>query len=80
MLENFHIIKATIVRNATTAKVRLTSERFRQSIIIKHNDQFSFLMETAEWWLLTNGFELTGKGESKDGMYFISNTFKKLQK
>ena len=80
-LQNFHIIEVTYLKPTNTlgSRVKLTSHRFEQSIIISFDYECGYSDTTAQKWLLSNGFELIGKAESLKGYFFISSTFKGLK-
>ena len=81
ILPNFHIIEVTYLgpTNNLGSRVKLTSHRFKHSIIISYDYECGWTDSTAQKWLISNGFELIGKAESKNGYFFISSTFKGLK-
>jgi hypothetical protein len=79
-LENFHILEIKFVSCLNGAsKVRISSDRFGESVLIPWNYEFSQSIEIAQNYLEKNGFELVGKGETKIGYAIISTTFKGLK-
>ena len=80
-MENFHIIKVKYLgaNESRGPRVKLESERFKQSILTDYDYNFANTYEIAENWLKANGFELLGKAEGKDCYYIISTTFKPLK-
>lgn len=84
LLQNFHIltIKTLGATNYKPAHVKIISERFEQSIIIpftNHPGASNPATDSAIEWLEKRGHKLIGKGEGKDHMYIISDTFEPLK-
>jgi hypothetical protein len=79
-LQNFHVLEIKFVSTANGAsKVRISSDRFGDSVLIPWDYQFANSFEIAQTYLEKTGFELIGKGETKIGYAIISTTFKKLK-
>lgn len=83
-IENFHILKVKVLgaTNDKPARVKIISERFEQSIIIpftNHPGASSPAIDTAALYLTAKGWVITGKGEGKDLMYLITDTFEPLK-
>lgn len=81
---NFHVIivKAIGATNTEPAKVKIISERFKQSVKIpftNHPGASNPATDSAIEWLENKGHKLLGKGEGKDHMYIISDTFEPLK-
>ncbi len=84
-LPNFHvlIIKAIGATNTEPARVKIISERFKQSIKIPFTNNpgaSNPATDSAMEYLEKIGYELIGKGEGKDHMYIITSTFEPLKK
>ena len=81
-MQNLHIIKTSYLgaTNTQGARIKIYSERFRESVIIPYNYHFNSALDIAIHWLQEKGFEIIGKGEGKENMYIISNTFEPLKK
>jgi hypothetical protein len=84
IIPNFHVLIIKVVGPTDTkpAKVKIISERFKQSIIIpftNHPGASNPATDTALLWLQNKCFDVIGKGEGKDHMYIITNTFKPLK-
>jgi hypothetical protein len=81
-MENLHILKTSYLgaTNTRGARVKIYSERFRQSVVIPYNYRFNNALDIAINWLQSKGFEIIGKGEGKESMYIISTTFEPLKK
>jgi len=81
MLENFHAFKVTGVpaTNDKPYKVKLFSERFRQSVLLDYSSDTPYSFDVAEKYLKENGFEVIGKAEAKDSYIILSTTFKGLR-
>lgn len=87
-LPNYHIliVKTLGATNTQPARVKITSERFKQSVIIwftNEVDSISPTLETAELWLTNRGHNVIGHGEGKDHYYVIcdhvNNSFQPLK-
>jgi hypothetical protein len=80
-LPNVHVIKLTYVgaTNYKGSQVKIQSERFKQTKLISYNRRFDNIAEVAADYLQKMGFEIVAKGESKDGMYLITNTFEPIK-
>lgn len=79
-LENFHVLEIKFVSCSNGAsKVRISSDRFGDSVLIPWNYEFSQSLEIAQNYLEKNGFELIGKGRTKASYIIISTTFKGLK-
>lgn len=84
LLQNFHVltIKVLGATNHNPARVKIISERFRQSITIpftNHPSASSPATDNSIEWLEKRGHKLIGKAEGKDHMYIISDTFEPLK-
>lgn len=79
--KNYHLLKVTYIgpTNYLGSRVKITSERFKQSKTISYDYAFNNALDIAEDWLTKNGFEIVGHGEGKDCYYVISNTFEPLR-
>jgi len=79
-LENFHVLEIKFVSCSNGAsKVRISSDRFGESVLIPWDYSLNHSLEQAQNYLEKNGFELIGKGETKLGYAIISTTFKGLK-
>jgi len=84
-LDNYHIlqVKCLGATNYRPARVKIISERFRQSVIIPFTNDpgaSSPTLHTAQEWLENKGHVIIGKGEGKNCYYIISDTFVSLKK
>jgi hypothetical protein len=82
---NYHIItvKWLGMTNTRPAMVKLTSERFKESITIPFTNEPGESLpeiETAEKWLTENNFDIIGHGQGKDCYHIITDTFEPLKK
>ena len=79
-LPNFHLITAKYIpeSNSRGERIKISSFRFRESITINHDWDYS-VWENAKMWLQKKGFEIIGKGEGKTEWIFISTTFNPLK-
>lgn len=81
-MKNFHLIQVTYMpaTNTLPTRIKLSSARFEQSIIIPYGYNDSHMTETAERYLQEKGFEIVGLCElGKGDMGIITNTFKGLK-
>lgn len=84
LLSNYHIliVKALPATNTKPTRVKIISERFEQSIIIpftNHPGASNPATDSAIEYLEKQGYVLIGKGEGKDHMYIITDTFEPLK-
>ena len=81
-MKNYHIIKVKYLgsTNFKGSRVKLTSDRFNQSVTIPYNYEFNSSYDMAADWLLKHGFEVIGGGEVKGIHIIITNTFEPLKK
>lgn len=82
---NYHVLTASFVSPTDNkpARVKIASERFKQSVIIPYTNEpgaSNPTRDTAIIFLQSIGFEITGQGEGKDKYYLISTTFEPLKK
>lgn len=83
-MENYHIFHISPVHATSTkpARVKIRSERFRDSLIIGYTNEpggNSPARDTAINFLSEKGFVIIGEGESHAGLFLISETFKSLK-
>jgi hypothetical protein len=81
-MENLHILKTSYLgaTNTRGARVKIYSERFRQSVVIPYNYRFNSALDIAINWLQSKGFEIVGKAEGVNNMYVITKTFQPIKK
>jgi len=81
-VQNFHVLKISFIgaTDYKPSRVKIASERFKQSRVIEYNHEFNNTCDIAEDWLRKNGFNLTGHAEGKDCYYVITDTFEPLKK
>lgn len=81
-LSNFHVLKVTYLgaTNTRGSRVKITSERFKQSKTIGYNYEFNNCCDIAQDYLSKNNFVLVGQAEGKDCYYIITSTFEPLNK
>jgi len=79
-LTNTHVLTVSYIgaTNSRGSRVKIRSDRFKQTKIINYDHFYNNTGEIAQAWLESNGFELIAMGEAIDGYYLISNTFKPL--
>lgn len=74
------IVKYVGQTNETPSRVKIISERFKQSITIPYDSDFgNDSCEIAEHWLVSKGFKLISHAEGKGHYYVITDTFKPLK-
>jgi len=79
-IPNFHIliVKAMGATDNKPARVKIISERFKQSITLpytNHTGASNPAIDTALLFITNKGWNIIGKGEGKDHMYLITDTF-----
>lgn len=79
--QNFHILTVKYISqtNALPSRVKIISERFRQSKTIEYDHDFANTLEIAENWIEKNGYKIIGHAEGKNCYYVITDTFKSPQ-
>lgn len=77
MINNYHILTVKYIgaTNFTGSRVKIISERFKESKTIGYDHDFNNSLEVAENWLINHGFNLIGHGEGKDHYYVITDSF-----
>lgn len=85
MITNYHIltVKYLGATNTLPSRVKITSERFNQSIIINYNYSLNSITDMAADYLKKHGHYIIGKAEGKSCDYIIArahnNSFKELK-
>lgn len=78
-MKNYHVLKFKFLAPTDTrgSRIKITSERFESSVTLalKYNDVEPF--DQVIEYLTDREFIIIGKAEGKDGMYIITDTFKK---
>lgn len=79
--QNFHVLKISFVGQTDTkdARVKITSERFKESVTIPFGKNYDNTKDVAINWLDKKGFNIIGAAEGKDWYYIISDTFQSLK-
>lgn len=80
-LTNFHLLVVRYIGATDTkpSKVKIISERFKQSVTVDYNRDCRDSSDVARHWLESNGFEIVGQCEGKTCDYLISSTFEPLK-
>lgn len=78
---NFHILTVKYVgaTNFLGSRVKIISERFKQSITFGYQHEYNNTLDQAKAWLTAHGFEVIGQAEGKDHYYVISTTFEPIK-
>lgn len=78
---NLHvlIVKFLGATNSRGARVKITSERFEDSITISYDYSLNGTLDIATNYLTNKGFTIIGQAEGKDHYYIISSTFEPLK-
>ena len=78
--KNYHIItvKRLGATNTKGARVKITSERFNNTIILPYNCEFDTAKDLAID-KVKDTHDIVGSGETKDSYVLISNTFEPLR-
>lgn len=81
-MKNLHLFKIKYLgpTNFRGSRVRITSERFKESVTIPYDHSANDSVEIAANYLKTAGFEIIGRAEGGITDYLISTTFHKLKK
>jgi len=79
-MKNYHIItvKRLGATNTKGARVKITSERFGDTIILPRNYEFDTIKDIAVD-KLKDTHDIVGSGETKDSYVLISDTFEPLR-
>lgn len=77
MYTNYHILTIKYIgpSNYNGSRIKIISERFKESRTIGYDHEFNNALEGAENWLENHGFNIIGHGEGRDHMYVITDTF-----
>jgi len=80
-MENLHLFRIKYFGPTDTkgSRIRITSERFQQSIIISWDYSACSTTDIAANHLTKLGFDIIGQSEGKTETYLISNTFQSLK-
>ena len=79
-MKNYHIItvKRLGATNTKGARVKITSERFGDTIILPRNYEFDTVKDLAVD-KLKDTHDIVGSGETKDSYVLVSSTFEPLR-
>jgi hypothetical protein len=79
-MKNYHIItvKRLGATNTKGARVKITSERFGDTIILPRNYELDTIKDIAVD-KLKDTHDIVGSGETRDGYVLISDTFEPLR-
>lgn len=81
-IPNFHVLKISFV-GATDhkgARIKIRSDRFKQTVVISYNHEFSRSSDIAADYLSKNGFNIIGKAEGNANFdYLITDTFESIK-
>ena len=61
------------------SRVKISSQRFKQSVIISYDSSKRDIHVMAKDWLIQRGYNITGHGERERGFFIMSDTFKPLK-
>ena len=81
-IPNQHVLIVKYVGQSNTqpSRVKIISERFKQSILIPFEyDHGIDACEITEYWLKEKGFEVIGHAEGRGHYYVITDTFEPLK-
>jgi hypothetical protein len=80
-MKNYHavMVKYLGATNTKGSRVKLTSDRFGQSVVINYDYNMSDIADMAVVWLADHGFDVIGHAETKNGYVIFSGTFKPLR-
>jgi hypothetical protein len=82
--ESLHVLKVKILQwtNTKPRRIKIISERFKQSVIIPFSDEgpeTRHSWQIAKDWLTTRGFVINGHAEGDGHEYLTSETFQPLK-
>ena len=80
-MQNLHAIKVKYLAptDHKGSGFKMTSDRFEQSVTESYNYQYNNVVDMAVDWLESNGFEVVGTSEAKNGFIVLTSTFKGLR-
>ena len=72
-MQNFNLLEVKFLRatNCKGARVKITSERMKESVVIPFDYQFNGTDEIAVDYLKKNGIEVLGMGEVRGAVVLI---------
>lgn len=72
-MTNFHLIEVRYLGPTDTkgSRVKLVSDRFKQSVTISYNYEFNNARDIAMDWLTRNGHNVVGSGEVGDNYVIV---------
>lgn len=80
-LPGLHLLEITYIgpTNYKPGRIKINSHLYRQSVILSANDNEKDMRGTATAYLLSKGYILTGRSQTKNGYAILSTTFKPLK-
>jgi hypothetical protein len=80
-MENFHLIEVKYLgtTNSRGSRVKMTSNRFNESVTIPYDYKLNKVTEMAEEYLKEKGFTIVGQGEGKNVDFVITSDFKSIK-
>lgn len=80
-INNVHVLKVKFLgaTNYTGSRIKITSERFRDSKILSYDYKIGNVIEQAIEYLQMKGYSVLSKAGGKDCYYIVSETFKSLK-
>lgn len=80
-MKNLHAIEIRFIgpTNTKGARVKLTSCRFNESIIINYDYSKNSIYEIAQEYLESKGFNIIGLAETQKGYMLLSDVFKSIK-
>ncbi len=78
---NVHAITIKYIgpTNNRGSRVSITSDRFKERVLISYDYSMNNIYDMAISYLETKGFTITGLAETKNGYILITNNFKSIK-
>ena len=75
---NFHLltVKYCGPTNTRGSRIKITSDRFNDSVTVPYSYSFNGSSNQAHAWLQAHGYNVIGTAEGKGVDYIITDTFK----
>jgi peptide methionine sulfoxide reductase MsrA len=80
-LKNVHSITVKYIGPSNTkgSRVSITSDRFKERVLISYDYQLNSIYEMAQAYLESKGFYISGVSETKGGYILLTNHFMSIK-
>ena len=80
-MQNLNVLEIKYLgpTNFLGSRVSIYSPRFKERVIIDYDYSLNSIQDIAKAYLESKSYNILGCGESKEGMYLISDTFQPLK-